>query len=60
LLVIVPAGVLGIAATGQLPVPAAWPWGATAIYLAASLAGLYGAVQKSEKNVVKQKLITGK
>jgi sterol desaturase/sphingolipid hydroxylase (fatty acid hydroxylase superfamily) len=60
LLVIVPAGVLGISATGQLPVPAVWPWGATAIYLAASLAGLYAAAQDSEKNVVKQNLIAEK
>jgi alkylglycerol monooxygenase len=60
LLVVVPAGMLGIAATRQLPVPAAWLWGGMAIYLTVSLAALYGATQKSEKNYIKQKIMAGK
>jgi alkylglycerol monooxygenase len=60
LLVVVPAGMLGIAATRQLPVPAAWLWGGMAIYLTVSVAALYGATQKSEKNYIKQKIMAGK
>ena len=56
LLVILPAGVLGIAVTGQLPVPSVWLWGGTAIYLAASFAGLYGVMRKSEKSILKQNI----
>jgi sterol desaturase/sphingolipid hydroxylase (fatty acid hydroxylase superfamily) len=60
LLVIVPAGMLGIAATGQLPVSSGWLWGGTAIYLAVSLAGLYRIAQESKDNVSKQQLMAGK
>ena len=56
LLVILPAGVLGIAVTGQLPVPPVWLWGGTAIYLAASFAGLYGVMRKSKKSILKQNI----
>jgi hypothetical protein len=49
LLVIVPAGTLGIAATEQLSVPPGWLWGGMAIYLAASFSGLYGTVHLRRK-----------
>ena len=53
LLVVVPTGIVGIAATGQLSVPPAALWAGTAIYLAASLAGLYRATHESEKKLLK-------
>jgi sterol desaturase/sphingolipid hydroxylase (fatty acid hydroxylase superfamily) len=59
-LVIVPGGVLGIALTGQPPVPSAWLWVGVAAYLAASLAGLHRAVQLQEKQYANQRVIIDK
>ena len=58
-LIIVPAGMLGIVLTGQPPVPSAWLWAGLAAYLVASLAGLYRAIQ-NKKQYIKQSLITDK
>jgi sterol desaturase/sphingolipid hydroxylase (fatty acid hydroxylase superfamily) len=58
-LIIVPAGMLGIVLTGQPPVPSAWLWAGLAAYLVASLAGLYRAT-KNKKQYIKQSLITNK
>ena len=58
-LIIVPAGLLGIVLTGQPPVPSAWLWAGLAAYLVASLAGLYRATQ-NKKQYIKQSLITDK
>ena len=58
-LIIVPAGMLGIVLSGQPPVPSAWLWAVLAAYLAASLAGLYRAAQK-EKPYINQRIITDK
>ena len=57
-LVIVPAGVLGIVVTGQLPVSSAWLWVGTAIYLAVSLAGLFRVAFGEEKKQLNPKAIT--
>ena len=57
LLVVVPAGALGIALAGDAAVPPAWLWTAAGAYVAASLAALYGASMGSEKKVIKQSLI---
>jgi len=58
-LIIVPAGMLGIVLSGQPPVPSAWLWAGLAAYLAASLAALYRAIQK-EKPYINQRIITDK
>ena len=58
-LIIVPAGMLGIVLSGQPPVPSAWLWAGLAAYLAASLAALYRATQK-EKPYINQRIITDK
>jgi sterol desaturase/sphingolipid hydroxylase (fatty acid hydroxylase superfamily) len=60
LLVIVPAGVLVIAATGLLPVAPSWLWGGTAIYLAGSLAGLHRTLREGNKIALKQSLVTNR
>ena len=57
LLLVVPAGMLGIVLAKQVPAPAAWLWTGTAIYLAASLAALYPVDQKKDKDILKQQLI---
>jgi sterol desaturase/sphingolipid hydroxylase (fatty acid hydroxylase superfamily) len=57
LLLVVPAGMLGIVLAKQVPAPAAWLWTGTAIYLAASLAALYPVDRKSDKDILKQQLI---
>jgi alkylglycerol monooxygenase len=56
-LVIVPAGVLGIVVAGQLPVASGWLWVGTAIYLAVSLAGLFRVTYR-EKNKINQNIMT--
>ena len=56
LLIIVPAGMLGIGVAQQLPVPAAWLWSGTAVYVATSLLGLQWAVSASKKKVIKQEI----
>ncbi len=53
LLLVVPAGVLGIALTGDLAVPSSWLWTGAGIYLAASLAGLYWATRSIRKTSFK-------
>lgn len=58
-LIIVPAGMLGIVLSGQPPVPSAWLWAGLVAYLAASLAALYRATQK-EKPYINQRMITDK
>jgi alkylglycerol monooxygenase len=60
LLVIVPAGMLGIALTGQLAAPPYWLWAGTGVYLAASVAGLYGVARNSNNTNLKQIVITSK
>jgi sterol desaturase/sphingolipid hydroxylase (fatty acid hydroxylase superfamily) len=60
LLLVVPAGVLGIALTGDLAVPSSWLWTGAGIYLAVSLAGLYGATRGATKNILKQDVISYK
>jgi hypothetical protein len=60
LLVIVPAGMLAIAASGQMPAPSPWLLVGTAAYIAASLAGLYRAMHSDKINVLNQRLIAGK
>jgi sterol desaturase/sphingolipid hydroxylase (fatty acid hydroxylase superfamily) len=60
LLVIVPAGVLVIAATGLLPVAPSWLWGGTAIYLAGSLTGLHRTLREGNKIALKQSLVTNR
>jgi hypothetical protein len=57
-LVIVPAGVLGTVATGQLPVAPGWLWVGTAIYLAVSLAGLTRVAHTHRKNDINHNLMT--
>ena len=59
-LLIVPAGVLGIVLTERMPVPSAWLWLGAAVYLAASLAGLYRATQIEQQSTLNQELITDK
>jgi len=59
-LVIVPAGALGIVLTGQPPAPSAWLWAGIAAYVAASLAGIHRAAQEIEKDILNQTLITDK
>ena len=59
-LVIVPAGMLGIVLTELLPVPSSWLWMGTAAYLAASLAGLHRAMQVEQKSMSNQELIADK
>ena len=59
-LVIVPAGMLGILLTGQPPLPSGWLWGGVAGYLAASLWGLYKTARTKEKIYSNQQLITDK
>jgi alkylglycerol monooxygenase len=54
LLVIVPAGMLGIALTGHLAAPPYWLWAGTGVYLAASVAGLYRATRSSKNLLLKQ------
>ncbi|HSM30090.1 MAG TPA: hypothetical protein VK854_05265, partial [Woeseiaceae bacterium] len=59
-LVIVPAGMLGIALAQRLPVPSPWLWLGTAAYVTASLAGVHWATKNEEKNVLNQNLIADK
>jgi hypothetical protein len=59
LLVIVPAGMLGIAITGHTAAPPYWLWAGTGVYLAASVAGLYG-VTRYNNMTLKQTVITNK
>ena len=59
-LVIVPAGMLGILLTGQPPLPSGWLWGGVAGYLAASLWGLYRTARIKEKIYSNQQVITDK
>jgi hypothetical protein len=58
LLVIVPAGVLVIAATGLVPVAPSWLWAGTAIYLAGSLAGLRRILREGKKIQLKHNVVT--
>jgi len=60
LLVIVPAGILGIAAAGQLPVSSSWLLAGAAIYVFTSLAGLYRAMESEKKNYIKQEIMIEK
>jgi len=57
-LMIVPAGMLGIVLAGQVPLPPSWLFAGTGMYLAASLAGYYSATRKVRKIPLKQQLIT--
>ena len=57
LLIIVPAGMLGIALTGHLAASPYWLWAGTGVYLAASVTGLYGATRSSKNISIKQKHI---
>jgi sterol desaturase/sphingolipid hydroxylase (fatty acid hydroxylase superfamily) len=59
-LMIVPAGMLGIVLAGQVPLPPSWLFAGTGMYLAASLAGYYSATRKVRKILLKQQLITNK
>jgi alkylglycerol monooxygenase len=60
LLLIVPAGMLGIAATGFAGVAPSWLWAGTAMYLAGSLAGLYRACRSDNKIDLKQSVVANK
>jgi hypothetical protein len=60
LLVVVPAGILGIVLAGPGAMLAAWLWAGTGIYVVASLAALYQADRYREKNILNQKLIADK
>jgi hypothetical protein len=60
LLVVVPAGILGIQLSGPIAVPAAWLWAATGIYLAASLVALNRLDERIEKNNLNQEVILDK
>jgi alkylglycerol monooxygenase len=60
LLLVVPAGALGIALAGHVAVPPAWLWGAAGAYVAASLAALHAARPESRNNIFKHRLITNK
>ena len=60
LLVVVPAGVLGIALAGDVALPPAWLWSAAGLYVAASLAGLYVASGSHANNHIKQSLMINK
>jgi hypothetical protein len=60
LLVIVPAGMLGISLAKLVPVPSAWLWSATAVYLCASLVVLQRAARSEIKNLIKQEVIIDK
>jgi hypothetical protein len=60
LLLIVPAGMLGIAATGFAGVAPSWLWAGTAMYLAGSLAGLYRASRVDNEIDLKQSVVTNK
>jgi sterol desaturase/sphingolipid hydroxylase (fatty acid hydroxylase superfamily) len=55
-LMIVPAGMLGIVLAGQVPLPPSWLFAGTGMYLAASLAGYYSATRKVRKILLKQQL----
>ena len=59
-LMIVPAGMLGIVLAGQVPLPPSWLFAGTGMYLAASLAGYYSATRKVRKILLKQQLIINK
>ena len=56
-LIIVPAGMLGIVATEKLPVPPIWLWIGTAAYLAISLAGLLRVAYWDKKSNINQHLM---
>ena len=59
-LLIVPAGALGIVLTGQPPLPSVWLWAGVAGYVAASLAGLQWAAQLKDKTYLNQKVTVDK
>jgi hypothetical protein len=60
LLFIVPAGMLGVSLAGVVPVPSAWLWSATAVYLGVSLLALQRVAHKDQKRYIEQELITNK
>ena len=60
LLLIVPAGVLGIALADDLVVPSSWLWAGAGIYLAASLAGLYLVTRNTDKATLKHVVVGNK
>ena len=60
LLLIVPAGMLGIGALQPALLPSGWILAGTAAYLLASLAALYWASNNSKINVIKQKVMINK
>jgi len=60
LLFIVPAGMLGISLAQVVPVPSAWLWSATAVYLGVSLLALQRVAQRDHKSDIKQEVITSK
>jgi alkylglycerol monooxygenase len=60
LLLIVPAGALGIMLTGQPPAAPLWLWAGTVLYVAVSLAGLGRAARTVGINTLKQSLIIDK
>ena len=59
-LVVVPAGILGIVFAGPGAMTAAWLWAGAGIYVAASFAALHQADRDSEKNILNQELIADK
>ena len=60
LLAVVPAGILGIVLTGPAPVPAAWLWAGTVIYVAASLAALHRVDRDKQESILNQELMLDK
>jgi sterol desaturase/sphingolipid hydroxylase (fatty acid hydroxylase superfamily) len=54
LLLVVPAGVLGVTVTGQPPTPPSWLWAGTALYVLASLVALGLAARERNLNELKQ------
>jgi sterol desaturase/sphingolipid hydroxylase (fatty acid hydroxylase superfamily) len=60
LLVVVPAGILGIVLAGPGAMPAAWLWAGAGVYVAVSLAALQQADRDREKNILNQELIADK
>ena len=60
LLLVVPAGVLGITVTTLAPVPPAWLWTGTLLYVGVSLAALQMATDRVNKDLIKQEIIVNK
>ena len=60
LLLVVPAGILGIVLAGVMPVPAAWLWAGVGIYVAASLAALHRVERPNQENLLNQEIMLDK